>query len=108
MFVAFVAKTIFKSKNGVVTPFKSATNLRQTSDEACRKNFFERTLLRALGRLHKKKVNVIFCKSRSLIVNFYLVCETKVVVKNTTLRDSFSFKSLEKFFFERKASNQQS
>ena len=45
----------------------------------------------------KKKVNVIFCKSRSLIANFYLVCETKVVVKNTTLRDLVSFKDAKKF-----------
>ena len=30
MFVALVAKTILKPQNGVLTPFKSATNLRQT------------------------------------------------------------------------------
>ena len=36
MFVALVAKTIFKPKNSVMTPFFSATNLRQTH-KACRK-----------------------------------------------------------------------
>ena len=54
MFVAFVAKTIFKSKNGVLTCFVTATKLRQPN-KACRKSFFEMPLLRALGRLHKKK-----------------------------------------------------
>ena len=42
MVVALVAKTIWKSKNGVITPFLTATNLRQSatnSDEACRKIF---------------------------------------------------------------------
>jgi len=38
MFVALVAKTIFKPKNGVVTGFITATNLRQTKS-ACRKFF---------------------------------------------------------------------
>ena len=39
MVVALVAKTILEPQNGVLTPFKSATNLRQTQ-KACRKNFF--------------------------------------------------------------------
>ena len=39
MVVALVAKTILESQNSVRTPFKSATNLRQTK-KACRKNFF--------------------------------------------------------------------
>ena len=54
MFVAFVAKTIFKSKNGVVTPFKSATNLRQTSDAACRKSFLNE-IVTSIGTIVQKK-----------------------------------------------------
>lgn len=40
MFVALVAKTIFKPKNSVMTPFFSATNLRQKK-KACRKSFLK-------------------------------------------------------------------
>jgi len=54
MFVAFVAKSIVKQKNGVLTCFVTATKLRQPN-KACRKSFFEMPLLRALLLLVQKK-----------------------------------------------------
>ena len=41
MVVALVAKTIFKPKNSVRTPFKSATNLRQGRLDCPQKFVFE-------------------------------------------------------------------
>ena len=41
MFVAFVAKSIVKQKNGVLTRFVTATKLRQPKKEACRKIFLK-------------------------------------------------------------------
>ena len=62
MFVAFVAKSIVKPKNGVLTRFVTATKLRQpmkvatTKKRGLSQNFFERTLLRALERVGKLKI----------------------------------------------------
>jgi len=54
MFVAFVAKSIVKPKNGVLTRFVTATKLRQpmkvatTKKRGLSQNFFVMTLLRIL------------------------------------------------------------
>ena len=47
--VALVAKPILKPKNGVVTPFKSATNLRQGQHDCRKKTWY------AVGKPKKKQ-----------------------------------------------------